>query len=86
MSNLRSQDGNNYEHNVFQGILTKPKQEELFSEFLAEQDISLNTVEALILDIRKFAKWFTTANQESWANRRKSPLIRYGWDPRIATS
>jgi len=66
MSNLRSQDGKNYEHNVFKSILSKPKQEELFSDFLGEQDISPNTVEALILDIRKFAKWFSTANQEPW--------------------
>ena len=66
MSNLRSQDGNNYEHNVFQSISTKPKQEELFSEFLGEQDISSNTVEALTLDIRKFAKWFSFANSEPW--------------------
>jgi site-specific recombinase XerD len=44
----------------------KPKQEDLFSEFLQEQDISVNTVNALILDVRKFSKWFTTANHEPW--------------------
>ncbi len=66
MSNLRSQDNKNYEHNVFQGILTKPKEEELFYDFLNQQDSSLNTVEALVLDIRKFAKWFSTSNQEPW--------------------
>lgn len=66
MSNLSSQDNKNYEHNVFQSISAKPKEEELFSEFLREQDISPNTVEALILDIRKFAKWFSAANSEPW--------------------
>ena len=66
MSNFRSQNNKNYEHNVFSGISTKPKQEKLFSEFLVEQDISPNTAEALVLDIRKFAKWFSVANQEPW--------------------
>ena len=66
MSNFNAQDNKNSEHNVFSGIPAKPKQEDFFSEFLNEQDISSNTIEALILDIRKFAKWFTTANQEPW--------------------
>ncbi len=66
MSNFNAQDNKNSEHNVFSGIPAKPKQEDFFSEFLNEQDISANTVNALILDIRKFAKWFTTANQEPW--------------------
>lgn len=66
MSNLSSQDRENYEHNVFKGISTRPKQEEIFSEFLGEQDISPHSVQALIMDIRKFAKWFSTANSEPW--------------------
>ena len=66
MSNSCSQDGKNYEHNVFQGINIRPKQDKMFSEFLSELDVSTHTVEALILDIRKFAKWFTTVNCEAW--------------------
>ena len=66
MSNFKPQDNKNCEHNVFRGIPAKPKQENFFSEFLREQDISVNTVNALILDVRKFAKWFTTVNQEPW--------------------
>ena len=66
MSTYSQQSIKNYEHNVFKGISTKPKQEELFSEFLGEQDISQNSIQALILDIRKFAKWFSSANQEPW--------------------
>jgi len=66
MSNCCNQDGKNSEHNVFRGINIRPKQDEIFSDFLIEQDISHHTHEALCLDIRKFAKWFTGANAELW--------------------
>ena len=66
MSNLNSQNNKNYEHNVFRGISTRPKQGNIFSEFLKLQDVSLHTIQALVMDIRKFAKWFTTANAEPW--------------------
>jgi site-specific recombinase XerD len=66
MSNFSSQEGKNYEHNVFSGISVRQDQAKLFSEFLSEQDISKATVSAGTLDIRKFAKWFTTANREPW--------------------
>ena len=66
MSNFSSQSNKNYEHNVFQGISTRPKQGDIFSDFLKLQDVSLHTIQALIMDIRKFAKWFTSANSEPW--------------------
>ena len=66
MSNLSSQEGKNSEHNVFSGISVRPNQDKLFAEFLREQDISVHTLQALVLDIRKFAKWFSTANSEPW--------------------
>jgi integrase/recombinase XerC len=66
MSNLTDYPLQNSEHNVFKGISTRPKQENIFSEFLADQDISPHTRQALIMDIRKFAKWFTTSNSEPW--------------------
>jgi integrase/recombinase XerC len=66
MSNLTDYPLQNYEHNVFRGISTRPKQEEIFSKFLADQDISPHSVQALIMDIRKLAKWFSTANSEPW--------------------
>lgn len=66
MSNCCSQEGKNHEHNVFSGISARPDQDKLFSEFLREQDISAHTVSAVTLDMRKFAKWFTTANREPW--------------------
>jgi len=70
MFNLSSQEGKNYEHNVFSGINTRPDQSKFFSEFLSEQDNSKHTVSAVKLDIRKFAKWFTTSNSEPWDVKR----------------
>jgi len=64
--NSCSQGSENSEHNVFFGISVRPKQDVLFWEFLREQDISSHTVEALIMDVRKLAKWFSTANSEPW--------------------
>ena len=66
LSKSCSEEGKNYEHNVFRAISTRPKQEEIFSKFLADQDISPHTIQALIMDIKKFAKWFSTANSEPW--------------------
>lgn len=66
MSNFSSQSNKNYEHNVFRGINTIPKQEELFCQHIDMLDVSQHTIQALILDIRKFAKWFTAANAEPW--------------------
>ncbi len=66
LSNSCWQDGKNYEHNVFRGISIRPKQDVLFTEFLAGQVISSHTAQALIMDVRKFATWFTTANAEPW--------------------
>ena len=66
MSNFSSQSNKNSEHNVFQGINIRPNQEELFLKFTDTLDVSRHTINALILDIRKFAKWFTAANAEPW--------------------
>ena len=70
MSNYCADNSKNYEHNVFKGIHIRPQQEKLFSEFIACQDISIHTIQALVLDIRKFARWFTTANAEPWEVQR----------------
>ena len=66
MTNYCSQDDKNCEHNVFRGISTRPNQEELAQQFIDLLDVSPHTIQALIMDIRKFAKWFTTANSEPW--------------------
>jgi len=66
VSNLTDYPSQNPEHNVFRSISIRPNQEELFSEFLYEQDISPHSIQALTMDIRKIAKWFSTANAEPW--------------------
>jgi len=66
MSNLSSQNNKNCEHNVFRDISIRPKQEELFCRFIDMLDVSHHTIDAFILDIRKFAKWFNIANAEPW--------------------
>jgi len=66
LSNSCPEDGKNPEHNVFRNITIRPEQDVLFTKFLREQDMSHHTSEALIMDIRKFAKWFSTANSEPW--------------------
>lgn len=66
MSNFSSQSNKNYEHNVFRGISIRLKQEELIYKHIDMLDVSQHTINALILDIRKFAKWFTSANAEPW--------------------
>jgi site-specific recombinase XerD len=70
ISNSCPEDGKNTEHNVFRNISIRPKQDTLFFEFLREQDISSHTVEALIMDVRKLAKWFSAANSEPWDVQR----------------
>ena len=70
LSNSRSQDGKNYEHNVFSDIPVRPGQEDLFSQFLDGQDLSPHTIDAIIYDLRKFVKWFTGANREPWEVKR----------------
>ncbi len=66
MSNLKPEDHKNSEHNVFRDISIRTKEEELVCQFIDMLDVSPNTIQALILDIRKFAKWFNTVNQEPW--------------------
>ena len=69
-SNCCPQDGENHEHNVFDGIPARPGQHRLFTDFLSGLDVSPHTVNALTVDIRKFAQWFRTANQEPWEAQR----------------
>ena len=77
MSNFSSQSNKNYEHNVFRGINIRPNQEELFCQFIDMLDVSPHTIQALIMDIRKFAKWFTAANAEPWDNGKNDIFVHY---------
>jgi integrase/recombinase XerC len=51
-------------HNVFDGIHTGTEESDRFNGFLDQQDYSPNTQEAMTLDMRKFARWFSEANNE----------------------
>ena len=73
MTTYCSQEGRNYEHNVLADISTRHNQAELVCQFLDMLDVSPHTIDALLLDIRKFAKWFTTANSEPWDIERVTP-------------
>jgi len=55
---------------VFDGIDTVPNESKSFTSFLDQGDFSLNTRKARSNDVRKFAKWFTQANGESFAVSR----------------
>ena len=50
--------------NVFAPIPVGQDEPDLFRRFLNEHDFSDNTRRAMSQDIRKFARWFSTANKE----------------------
>jgi site-specific recombinase XerD len=66
MCNSCSQDGKNSEHNVFGTIPVRPNQDILLSDFIQGLDCSSHTRQALVFDVRKFAKWYCEANAEPW--------------------
>jgi integrase/recombinase XerC len=50
--------------NVFEGIPVGKQEPSLFRDFLAAHDFAAPTRKALRSDLRKFARWFGTANKE----------------------
>jgi len=50
--------------NVFEGIPVGSDEASLFNQFLAAHDFAAGTRRGFILDLRKFALWFSTANKE----------------------
>lgn len=50
--------------NVFDGIPVGPDEASLFNQFLAAHDFASGTRRGFVLDLRKFASWFSTANKE----------------------
>jgi integrase/recombinase XerC len=60
----------NWGDNVFDGLPFAKEVAAHFSEYLADHDFAAETRRAVILDVRKFASWFTTVNREPFrANR-----------------
>jgi site-specific recombinase XerD len=66
MSNSRSEGRKNSGDNVLAGIPVGKKEGGLFTAFLDANDFSKNSRRALIQDVRKFARWFSTANKEAF--------------------
>jgi integrase/recombinase XerC len=56
--------------NVFEGIPVGTREADLFTGFLAGYDFSANSSRAFVQDMRKFARWFVTANKEPFAADR----------------
>jgi site-specific recombinase XerD len=56
--------------NVFRGILVGDEEPALFAQFLNAHDLSPNSRRAFTQDVRKFARWFTTANRERFCVKR----------------
>src|SRR5579859_6888147 len=63
-SDLRPEGGQNSGDKVFQGIPVGKEEPALFAAFLAGHDFSANSRRGFTQDVRKFARWFSTANRE----------------------
>lgn len=67
MSDSRPQDRQNSHDNVFHGIPVGPDEGSLFARFLDSHDLADNSRRAMVQDVRKFARWFSETNRESFA-------------------
>lgn len=70
MSNLRPESRRNSGDNVFRGIPVGRVEASFFAQFLDSHDLSPNTRRAFAQDVRKFARWFSTANREPFTVKR----------------
>lgn len=64
VSNSRSEGRKNCGDKVFQAIPVGPDEATLFTTFLHGHDFSANSRRAFTQDVRKFARWFASANKE----------------------
>src|SRR3954454_18965042 len=70
MSNSCPEGRKNSADNVFRGILVGDEEGARFAQFLAAHDLAKNSRRAFAQDLRKFARWFTTANRERFCFSR----------------
>lgn len=56
--------------NVFDSIPVAKDEAGHFNEFLGEHDFAAETRRAVVQDVRKFARWFTSANKEPFQASR----------------
>ena len=59
--------------NVFDGSPVATDEPSRFKRFLTSHDLSPQSRKALTLDMRKFARWLSTANAEPFAGDEVSP-------------
>src|SRR5437879_1812485 len=60
----------NWCDNVFAGIPVGEEEASLFARFLEGHDFSVHTRRAFTNDVRKFARWFTSANRQRFLLKR----------------
>jgi len=70
MSNSRPEDRQNSPDNVFQELPVGEKEANLLATYLDQHDFSIHTRRAIRNDLRKFVRWFTEANRESFTLKR----------------
>jgi integrase/recombinase XerC len=56
--------------NVFDGIPVGQDEARLFNQFIATLDLAPNSRKAITQDVRKFARWFASANKEPFTVSR----------------
>ena len=66
MSESVPEDRQNPADKVFANLSVGPDEASLFLLFINSHDFSANTRRAMTQDVRKFAKWFTESNKESF--------------------
>ncbi len=54
----------NWQENVFDGIPVGPEEASLVDDFLNSHDFAPGTRRGIVLDLRKFGRWFTATNHE----------------------
>jgi integrase/recombinase XerC len=70
VSNSRPQGGKNWGDKHFGSIPVGPGEAALVTAYLGDRDFAANTRRAVLLDLQKFSRWFTTANHEPFCVSR----------------
>jgi integrase/recombinase XerC len=70
VSDSRPEGRKNTNDNVFDGLSVGANESSLLAGYLANHDFSPHTCRAIRNDLRKFARWFTEANQEPFTVKR----------------
>jgi site-specific recombinase XerD len=70
LSNSCPEERQNWRDNLFDGIPVGREEASFVIEFLDDHDLSPHSRRAIINDLRKFARWFSTANNEPFTIKR----------------